>query len=135
MERFQKSVAARDARLREVCAQDLARYPGRIRWWIETEAGIAGAERTAELVRGLQAMGMPVYTEHPTGSKEIRAEPLASKAEAGNVWLCPGPWRDAFRSEAADFPGGRHDDQVDAAAGADAKLANTFTVTVQTVHT
>jgi predicted phage terminase large subunit-like protein len=65
---------------------------------------------------------MPVHTEHPTGKKVLRAEPLASAAEAGNVLLCPGEWRDPFRSEAADFPTGRHDDQVDAAAGAFTKL-------------
>ena len=30
-----------------------------------------------------------------------------------------------FRAEAADFPNGKHDDQVDSAAGADSKLADT----------
>lgn len=130
--RFRKSVAARDATLREVCAGDLARYGNRVVWWIETEAGIQGKERTAELVRSLQNMGMAVYTEHPTGSKVLRAEPWASKAEAGNVVLCPGEWRDPFRLEHADFPGGRHDDQVDAAAGADAKLASVNTVNIGT---
>ncbi|MBA3890550.1 MAG: phage terminase large subunit, partial [Gemmatimonadaceae bacterium] len=121
--RFRKSIAARDAELEVLAKADLAAYRGRIRWWIETEAGIAGQERTATLVRRLQALGMPVSTEHPTGKKIHRAEPLASKAEAGNVVLCPGPWRDPFRAEAADFPNGAHDDQIDSAAGADSKLA------------
>lgn len=121
--RFRKSVAQRDAELERICREDLAKYRGRICWWIETEAGIAGQDRTAALVRRLQALGMPVYTEHPTGKKVLRAEPLASRAEAGNVLLCPGEWRDAFRSEAADFPNGTHDDQIDAAAGAESKLA------------
>lgn len=133
--RFRKSVAARDAELERVCREDLSRYPGRVVWWIETEAGIAGAERTQNLVRRLQACGMAVHTEHPTGKKELRAEPLASKAEAGNVWLCPGEWRDAFRAEAADFPNGKHDDQIDAAAGADAKLSIPQNIaTVRTVR-
>lgn len=123
--RFRKSVAARDAELERICAEDLVRYRGRIVWWIEAEAGIAGEERTQALVRRLQAIGMTVSTEHPTGKKIFRAEPLASKAEAGNVVLCPGAWVDAFRNEAADFPHGTHDDQVDAAAGADSKLAGT----------
>lgn len=123
--RFRKSVAARDAELERICTEDLARYRGRIVWWIEAEAGIAGEERTQALVRRLQALGMTVSTEHPTGKKIFRAEPLASKAEAGNVVLCPGAWVDAFRNEAADFPHGTHDDQVDAAAGADSKLAGT----------
>lgn len=117
-----KSIAERDAWLMEICADDLTKYRGRIRWWIETEAGIAGEERTASLVRRLQAMGMPVSTEHPTGKKVFRAEPLASKAEAGNVVLVRGDWNDPFRAEASDFPNGKHDDQIDAAAGADSKL-------------
>ena len=123
MERFRKSIHERDSELESICREDLLHWGGRIVWWIETEVGVAGEERTAELVRRLQATGMAVYTEHPTGKKEFRAEPLASKAEAGNLVLCPGEWRDPFRSEAADFPHGKHDDQIDAAAGADAKLA------------
>jgi predicted phage terminase large subunit-like protein len=128
--RFRKSVAARDAELEAVCLDDLARYGGRVRWWIETEAGIAGEERTQALVRRLQSHGMAVSTEHPTGKKIFRAEPLASKAEAGNVVLCPGAWREAFKAEAADFPNGSHDDQIDAAAGADSKLSVRNTITV-----
>jgi predicted phage terminase large subunit-like protein len=61
--------------------------------------------------------------EPATGNKAIRAEPLASAVEAGNVVLCPGEWRDTLRTEAADFPAGNHDDQVDAVAGAFNKLA------------
>jgi predicted phage terminase large subunit-like protein len=122
MARFRESIAQRDAHLEAVARADLAAYPGRVRWWIETEAGLAG-DRTTQLVRRLQALGMAVSTEHPTGNKVHRAEPLASAVEAGNVLLCPGAWRDPFRAEAADFPNGAHDDQVDAAAGAFAKLA------------
>ncbi len=132
--RARKSIAARDQWLEEVCRADLEKYRGRVKWWIETEAGIAGEERTQLLVRRLQSCGMAVSTEHPTGKKIHRAEPLASKAEAGNVVLCPGEWRDAFRAEAADFPNGKHDDQIDAAAGADAKLAVRHTATTSTFY-
>lgn len=123
MARFRKSIAARDAALVELALEDRQRYGGRVQWWIETEAGIAGKDRTQALVRQLQAIGLAVHTEHPTGQKIHRAEPLAAMAEAGNVVLCPGPWRDPFRAEAADFPNGSHDDQIDAAAGAVSKLA------------
>src|SRR3990167_195693 len=121
--RFRKSIAARDTELERIALADRTTYPGRVRWWIEAEAGIAGEERTVALVRRLQAIGMAVHTEHATGKKTIRAEPLASAAEAGNVLLCPGPWRDAFRSELADFPNGLHDDQTDAASGAFTKVS------------
>lgn len=123
VERFRESIAQRDAHLETVARADLAAFAGRIRWWIETEAGIAGEDRTQNLVRRLQALNLAVSTEHPTGNKAFRAEPLASAAEAGNVVLCPGAWRDPFRTEAADFPTGAHDDQIDAADGAFAKLS------------
>lgn len=124
VERFRKSVAQRDTRVEEVCRADIETYgTNRVKWWIETEAGIQGEERTAALVRRIQACGMTVRTEHPTGSKVDRAEPLAGAAEAGNVVLCPGDWRDAFRNEMADFPNGKHDDQSDGAAGMFQKLA------------
>ncbi|MEO7367529.1 MAG: phage terminase large subunit, partial [Gemmatimonadaceae bacterium] len=125
VERFRKSIAARDAELERICKVDLSDYRGRITWWIETEAGIAGEDRTAELVRRLQALGMAVYTEHPTGNKTLRAEPLAAAAEVGNLVLVKdSKWNDEFRSEAADFPNGTHDDQIDAADGAYAKLSD-----------
>ena len=124
IERFRKSVDSRNTRVLEVCREDIENYPNRgVAWWIETETGIQGEERTAKLVRDIQACGMSVHTEHPTGKKEFRAEPLAGAAEAGNVVLCPGEWRDPFRAEMADFPNGRHDDQSDATAGAFQKLA------------
>ncbi len=66
---------------------------------------------------------MTVHTEHPTGSKILRAEPLASAAEAKNVVLVKGDWNDSFRAQAADFPNGTHDDDIDSASGAYAKIS------------
>ncbi len=123
VERFRKSIHERDTELVAIAKRDITSYKGRVSWWIETEAGIAGEDRTKELVRKLQALGLSVTTEHPTGNKVFRAEPLASAAGASNVVLCPGEWRDAFRSEASDFPNGKHDDQIDAASGAYAKVS------------
>lgn len=128
VERFRVEVAARDARIVQRAKQDRDTYGAhRVTYWLEKQAGISGEEATAALVRQLQALGIAVYAERATGSKAERATPLASAALAGNVYLCPDdtsqPWHDAFRLEAADFPHGAHDDQVDAAAGAFAKLS------------
>lgn len=123
MARFRCGVFERDAKIEQVAREDKATYGvQRLVWWIETEAGIDGKRRTAVLVRRIQALGITVYTEHPTGDKVFRAEPLASKAQAGNVVLVKGEWNDAFRTEAADFPFGTHDDQIDSAGAADSKL-------------
>lgn len=124
VQRFRLSVGKRDAKIAEIAKADREKYGHRVTWWLEEESGIAGKERTAAIVRAVQALGITCHTERATGSKTLRAEPLASAAEAGNVLLGPGDWRDPFRLEAADFPGSTHDDQVDAAAGMFNKLGD-----------
>ena len=129
--RFQLSIGARDTEIERIALQDRKDYGFRVRWWIETEVGMAGRERTQELVRRLQNCGISVSTEHPTGKKIHRAEPVAAKAEVGNILLCPGTWRDPFRAEGATFPNGKNDDQIDAVSGADSKLVTRSTLTTQ----
>ena len=132
-------IGQRDAFLLEVGRRDRAAHGHAVTWWIETEAGIAGEDRTAQLVRQLQNIGLIVKTERPTGSKVIRAEPLAGACEYQNVVLGPddpaAPWRDALRTEGADFPNGKHDDRIDSASGMFNKLAVRHTATTSTVHT
>lgn len=126
VERFRKAVHERDALIEALARRDQKRFGLRLTYWFEKDPGISGNERTEAIMRRIQNLGITCYCEVPTGKKEIRAEPLASQAGAGNVFLGPetpeDPWRDRFRSEAASFPGGKHDDQVDAAVGAVSKL-------------
>jgi predicted phage terminase large subunit-like protein len=58
-----------------------------------------------------------------TGSKETRAAPVSARAEAGHLRLCRGQWNGEFLDELCAFPEVRHDDQVDALAGAYVELA------------
>lgn len=118
---------------------DLARVPV----WIEQEPGSAGAA----VVSNYQRRVLPGYVvrgHRPTGSKETRADGLAARAEAGQVFLVRGPWIPAFLDEAVAFgsPGGwAHDDQVDAVTGAynrlvyagEAKSTNYLQPAVETV--
>ena len=57
-----------------------------------------------------------------TGSKELRASPLSSCAERGNMRLVKAHWNMAFLDEFSLFPNGDHDDIVDATSGAFHKL-------------
>ena len=126
VKRFRVEVAARDAMIEQTAKDDILRYgKNKVTYWVEKQAGISGDDATRALLKRLQALGIAVYSEHPTGSKAERATPLASAAMAGNVLLGPDRdgWRDPFRLEAADFPFGKHDDQVDAAAAGFAKLS------------
>jgi predicted phage terminase large subunit-like protein len=88
--------------------------------WIEQEPGSGGVFVISTFVRLLA--GWTVRGERSTGEKFTRAQPLAAQAEAGNVVLLRGEWNRAFLDEVEMFPHGGHDDQVDAASGAFAKI-------------
>lgn len=88
---------------------------------MEQEPGSSGVgvidDYRRRVLMGWDFKGIP-----STGSKEVRANPLASQAEAGNIKLVRGPWINAFLDEVESFPGGAHDDQVDAMSGAFGEL-------------
>lgn len=84
---------------------------------IEQEGGSSGKKAIDDYVRRV-LFGWDVAGVPSTGSKELRANPLASQAGAGNVKLVRGPWINAFLDEAELFPDGTHDDQIDAVSGA-----------------
>lgn len=88
--------------------------------WTEQEPGSGGKESAENTVINLS--GFIVKTDKVTGSKEVRAEPLATQVEHGNVWLLEGEWNKEFIEEMEKFPKGNFIDQVDAAAGGFNKL-------------
>jgi predicted phage terminase large subunit-like protein len=66
-----------------------------------------------------------IVAEEPHGSKTSRVSAVAPFVEAGNVWLPDdllSPWVTDLVEEAAAFPTGAHDDQVDAASQALTRL-------------
>jgi len=100
----------------------------------ESDKTIPGFEKTyfespvfdtgKEARRGIMAKlaGHRVAADEVSGSKEIRAEPLADAARGGLVHLVAGPWVAAYLTELEGFPKGQWKDQVDSSAGAFAKL-------------
>lgn len=67
-----------------------------------------------------------IVPEEPHGSKEARAAAVSPLVEARNVWLPDpmlAPWVADLVEEAAAFPTGAHDDQVDAMSQALRRLA------------
>lgn len=99
---------------------DRAAVPG-VRTRMEQEPGSSGVN-TIHTYRRLLA-GLDFDGVRATGSKEERARPLSTAAQAGNVKLVDGPWVRGFLDEASGFPTLPHDDQVDAVASALAELA------------
>ncbi len=88
---------------------------------MEQEPGSAGVKMIDDYRRRV-LMGWDFKGEPSTGSKEVRANPVSSQAEAGNLKLVRGAWINAFLDEAESFPSGAHDDQVDALSGALSQL-------------
>jgi predicted phage terminase large subunit-like protein len=87
----------------------------------EREGGASGVRDARNTVALLA--GFDVRAVIPQGDKVSRAKPLAAQAEAGNVKVVRGAWNGRFLSTLHAFPGGAHDDEVDAASGAFNELA------------
>jgi len=87
-----------------------------VRVRIPEDAGQAGKQQALYLGRKLT--GFAVSVERETGSKEVRAAPVASQVNIGNVLMVAGAWNMPFREELSIFPAGGTDDQVDALSGA-----------------
>lgn len=68
--------------------------------------------------KGYDYMGVPA-----SGSKQARAVPSSRAAYNGLIKVKRAPWNDQFFAELEAFPDGKHDDIVDAFAGAFNELA------------
>jgi hypothetical protein len=75
-------------------------------------------------------VGFRVQTEHPTGSKVVRAEVWAAQQEAGNVTMSRGDWNHGFIERSTAFPFSNVDDEQDAVSGAFAKIGTMARVSV-----
>jgi predicted phage terminase large subunit-like protein len=85
--------------------------------YMEQEPGSAGLSLMDHYRRNILA-GYRVKPVKSSTSKELRATPLSSLAEAGKVFLVDAKWNVDFMDEASVFPYGVNDDQVDGVAGA-----------------
>ena len=84
------------------------------------DPGQAGKSQKAYIASKLA--GYRVKFSPETGSKELRAEPFAAQAQAGNVSIVRANWNDALFDELESFPVGRMKDRVDASSRAFAAL-------------
>lgn len=105
-----------------VISQTAARDGTNIPIRIEQEPGSSGVNTISHYRRNV-LVGFDFDGTRPTGSKAERARPLASAAEAGNVYMVKGRWNGDFLDEISLFPNVPHDDQVDAVSAAVAHLA------------
>jgi predicted phage terminase large subunit-like protein len=92
----------------------------RICW--ELEPGSSGKLVEADLMQALAGYG--AQARPVSGDKVQRAMPFLDQARVGNLKPVRGEWVPAWLAEVTAFPMGKHDDQVDSAAGAFSMLAN-----------
>lgn len=144
----------RDAMIIAAAEDDRARFGASCTTYGEMEGGSAGKNQAAAFRLMLEGIAYRVFTEHPTGSKEARAQGLATTAAAstqielieerkaravglstsaagsgkagGNLFALRAEWNAVVRKELIDFPKGTHDDIVDALSGAYNKLARRY---------
>lgn len=94
-----------------------ARNDGRVlKQSLPQDPGQAGKSQVAAFAKLLA--GHNVHFSPESGDKVVRATPLASQINAGQVLAVRGPWLQPFKDECRMFPNGTYDDQVDAAARA-----------------
>jgi predicted phage terminase large subunit-like protein len=118
--RGQYGALEREQRIKQTAEAD----GKRVQVWVEQEPGSGGKESAERTIAMLA--GWTVAADKVTGDKETRAEPYAAQVQGGNVYLVQGDWIRPFLSEHEQFPSGTYKDQVDATAGAFAKLAGSF---------
>lgn len=89
------------------------------RRWRPRLIGVENVAYQAALSQAAVSRGLPVMGLTETRPKPVRIEAAAVHSARGQVFLpVVAPWTAAFRAEAADYPAGRHDDQLDAFARA-----------------
>lgn len=88
---------------------------------IPQDPGAAGKILSQSYIRMLN--GFNVKSEPVTGSKELRATPLAAQWQNGNVSVLLADWNDMYFSQLEMFPDSKHDDMVDASSDAFNELA------------
>ena len=111
----------REEVIKHTAEEDAEMYPAhRVETCVEQEPGSGGKESAEFTVINLA--GHDVSVDKVSGSKETRAEPLASQASVGNVAIIKAPWNGEFLAEIELFPMGERKDQVDAASGAFNKM-------------
>jgi len=83
---------------------------------LSQDPGQAGKSQVQYITR--QLAGFTVVSERETGSKMVRAGPIASQVNMGNVAMLQAGWNRVFIDEISNYPSARYDDQVDALARA-----------------
>jgi len=85
--------------------------------WKPTNIGVESVQYQQSLINLMLEAGLPTIMLKADKHKTLRFLPMAAKIEAGDVYLDKkANWLDEFEQELLNYPGVKHDDQVDAFA-------------------
>lgn len=87
---------------------------------VPQDPGGAGKTLAAHYVKLLTGFNIKIVPV--SGSKELRATPLAAQWQNGNIEVLIGDWNDAYFSQLESFPESKHDDMVDGSSDAFTEL-------------
>ena len=90
---------------------------------IEQEGGASGKAVSERFLSHI-LRGYACHSDRPSGAKDVRARPVAAAAENGLLRLVRGRHTSEFLDELTAFPHAKHDDCVDALAGAHTHLSH-----------
>jgi len=106
VQRFRHAAPKRDAKVKAIVAAD------GVYTQVAAENSIDAKDAVAQLRQLL--LGIKIVIDATgKGDKVLRATPLEAIFEAGNVHILNASWNQDWIKEIADFPKGKHDDQVD----------------------
>jgi len=108
----QMDPARTDKQMKAIASQDGVSTEVRF----EMEGGASG-KRDMRYIVSMMA-GYDIAGVRPQGDKIVRAKPLASQAEAGNVKLLKGAWNQRWLNHMHGQPDSAHDDIMDSSSGA-----------------
>lgn len=120
--------AERNEKMRSVAESD-SLIPGFEKTWFESPV----FDKNKAAARAIYASlsGFPVSADNVSGSgsKELRAEPVAGAAKGGILKVVDGGWVNQFLQECESFPRSTYKDQIDSLSGAYNRLSrNGFAV-------
>lgn len=101
---------------------DRAKYGYAYRIRLAQDPGQAGKAQAKQYIKLLAGFDVSIQTV--SGSKEVRATPLAAQWQHGNVDVLIAEWNDMYFNELESFPESIHDDMVDGSADAFDECAN-----------
>ena len=99
--------------------RDIAKYK-RVKIRLPQDPGQAGKDQAQSYIKFLAGYDVTAVPE--SGSKEVRAEPMAAQWQAGNFDVLAADWNEAYFNQLESFPMSKFKDMVDAGSSAFAQL-------------